>query len=191
MGKNFCRVEWKWCKFLKHDGTCAYCNSEAAGLSGCPRIKEMETKCFHDAVLSVEFDNVFAALCKFYPDQEKNRSGYKDVFSKLRLMAPAHHRLDDLYINIEKYVEDGVDCVDVSGVNPRKTNGKRYAMDLSSWTVWNSMFITQETLDTFTAEEIVAACLYEMTFFGFEENSAQKMRNEMFKAFEEIKENDK
>ena len=49
------------------------------------------------------------------------------------------------------------------------------------------MFITQETLDNFSKEEIVAGCLFEMTLYGFTENKVRDMHNKLFEAIDEVK----
>ena len=41
------------------------------------------------------------------------------------------------------------------------------------------LFITKETLDRLSKEDIVAGCLYELTFFGFNENKVLGKRDKM------------
>ena len=187
MGKNFCKVEWKWCKHLKHNGVCSYCNSEAEGLSVCPRIKEIETVRFYDAVMAVEFDKVSPIICKMH-DQERNIDGYEKVFNTIRSMTPRRHKLTDLFIRVEKLTENGEDYLDVDGVDVFKNDGRSYGLELSPWVDWISMFITKETLDNLTYEEIVAACLFEMTFFGFTEDDITKQHEKMIESFKELRE---
>ena len=184
MGKNFCKVEWKWCKHLKHNGVCAYCGNEICGLTICPRIKEIETTRFHEVLKAVEFENVFPFICQF-PDQEKNREGYENVFNTIRAMTPKRHRLTDLYIDVEKW-SDGT--LDVCGNDIISSKNQHYAIEFVPWVDWVSMFITKRTLDSLSYEEIVAACLFEMTFFGFEESDIQAQEDKLEKAFEELKE---
>ena len=49
------------------------------------------------------------------------------------------------------------------------------------------MFITQRTLDILSNEEIVAACLYEMTFFGYEEKDVMNEKTKLENAFNECR----
>ena len=122
MGKNFCKVEWKWCKYLKHCGLCAYNNTLADALGRCPRVVEIETTRLHEILHRVKFDVVFSRLCKWFPDQKKNKEGYKKVFDRLLTLKPKKHNLDDLFIHINIYEEDGRKHADVCGVNPLKAN---------------------------------------------------------------------
>ena len=183
MGKNFCKVEWKWCKHLKHNGVCSYCNSEAAGLSVCPRIKEIETTRFYEIMISVDFEGVFAAICKFYPNEVRNRNGYEEVFNKLRSMTPKHHKLTDFFLEVTKFKEGDEDWVSVSGIDRFKVE-TRYGMEFTPWNDLISMYLTQETLDNLSHEEIVGACLYEITFFGFDEETVGNQLDEMNKSVE-------
>ena len=81
MGKNFCKVENKWCKYLKHCGLCAYCNTFVDNIGKCPRVTEIETTPFHVLLGRVDFDVVMSRMTKWFPGQEKNRDGYEKVFT--------------------------------------------------------------------------------------------------------------
>jgi hypothetical protein len=49
------------------------------------------------------------------------------------------------------------------------------------------MFIDRETLDSLSKEDIVAGCLFELTFDGFTEGKVIEAKDNLFKTFEEIK----
>lgn len=186
MGKNYCKIEKKWCKFLKKD-ICTYCFANISDVTRCPRLKEIETIRLIDILKKVNFEVVFACICKWYNNQEKSKEGYREVFNKLLQMTPKKHNLSDLFINVEKqkdeFSEENTEYLDTDGID--MSNGKRYGIEFMPWIDWISMFITKETLDSITNEEIVAACLYEMTFFGFEE---EKVKNELDKMIESVEE---
>lgn len=180
MGKNFCKVEWKWCKYLKHCGLCAYNNTLADVLGRCPRVVEIETTRLYTILHRVKFDVVFSRLCKWFPDQKQNKEGYKKVFDTLLQITPGKHNLNDLFIHIFIDEEDGRKYQDVCGVNPLHANyDKSYGIEFLPWKDWVGMFITQRTLDTLPEEDIVAGCLFEMTFMGFEENQVIEAKNKL------------
>lgn len=189
MGKNFCKVENKWCKYLKHCGLCAYCNSFADNISKCPRVTEIETTPLHELLRRVNFDVVMSRMTKWFPGQEKNRDGYEKVFNRLRTITPGKkHNLNDLFINVDIVEEDGDKFLDVCGVetfNPKSQ--KRYGIEFLPWKDWVGMFITQRTLDILPNEEIVAACLYEMTFFGYEEKDVMDEKTKLENVFNECR----
>lgn len=103
-------------------------------------------------------------------------------------MSPKKHKLDDLFIEVRIVKEtDGNDWLNVSGVNVLGKSTAKYGIEFNPWRDWVSSFITQKTLDTLDKEDIVAACLYEMTFFGFEEQRVQDEKNKIFNSIEECK----
>ena len=188
MGKNFCKVEGKWCKRLKR-GICDETKTPLNEVRRCPRLEKIETVRLADLLKEVSFDPVFYRLCHYFPSQESSREAYEKVFNKLCLMTPKKHRLDDLFIEIHKVHEedDGSEWLNVSGQEIIKENPISYGIEFSRWIDWVSMFITQETLDSLSKEDIVAGCLYEMTFFGFEEEDVVEEKEKIFNSIEEAK----
>ena len=187
MGKNFCKVEGKWCKLLRR-GVCGETKTDLNQVNRCPKLARIETRRLADLLKEVSFDPVFYKLCHWFNDQEGSRNGYESVFNKLVLMNPKKHRLDDLFIEIHIVKEDdGSEWLNVSGVSVLGSDTTSYGIEFNPWRDWVSSFITQKTLDTLDKENIVAACLYEMTFFGFEEQRVQDEKNKIFNSIEECK----
>ena len=87
------------------------------------------------------------------------------------------------------------DCpyVDVSGrvADKGKGNGnwasESYAIEFKPWDEWLGMTIAEQTLKEFSEPQILAHCLYEMTFVGFNQEEIQKRFEEIFILTEEIK----
>ena len=131
---------------------------------------------------------MFSRLCKWFNDQEQNEEGYRKAFAYLLTLKPQKHNLDDLFIHIELVVEDGRQYADVCGVNPLRANyDKSYAIEFLRWKDWVSMYITQRTLDILPEEDIVACCLYEMTYMGYDEETVIKAKENLHKTFEDLK----
>ena len=169
MGKLYCKVEKKWCKALKR-GVCTICSMNINEVCRCPRLEEIETIRFYDLLKTVRWEDVSMTIQRLDPDQIPNIPNYEGVFNKLMGMTPLKHRLTDLFINITRVAEDnGNYWLDVDGIDIRTKH--RYGIEFCRWIEWVSMFITQETLDEFSPEEIIASCLWEMTFFGFTEKT--------------------
>ena len=183
-GKNFCKVENKWCKFLKR-GVCGYSKTAVDLVNRCPRLAEIETIRLGDIIKEVKFEKVFERLCVWFDDQANSESGYRHVFEDLLTRKPKKHNLSDMFINISSYTHADGDWLDVEGVEPGKK--KYYGIEFCPWDDWISMFITQKTLDSFDKETIVAACLYEMTFFGFTEDKIENKKNELRNSIEDMK----
>lgn len=193
MSKFYCGVGHKWCKFcrnVKTDGkkktsVCIYSKKELSTLDECPRLDEIKTLQFHDLLQTVDFDKVFDHIIDWWPEQKKNEEGYRKVYDKLQKIKPRWPKLGDMRIVIEKEEWDGKVYPNVSGRYP--TKDLNYGIEFTSWEEWISMYFTEETLTTFTHEEIVGACLYEMTFYGFDDTDVQQALNEMYNEVEEIR----
>lgn len=187
MGKNYCNVEKKWCKYLKR-GFCPIANANVENVSRCPRLMAIETTRLSTLLQQVNFEDVFEKLTQWFSDQEGSKNGYERVFNHLLTLKPRKHNLSDLFILIDKVKEsDGYEWLNVHGINVVNKSNITYGIEFMEWTDWVSMFITQETLDTLSKEEIVAGCLYEMTFFGFDEEKVLNTRDKMIKSVEEAK----
>lgn len=171
MSKKFCKVDKKWCKFLKR-GICNFCNTKLVFVNRCPRLRLIETTRLYELMKVVNFSSVFTYIYNWYESQRGNSKLYYYVFYKCCLMRPKKHNLTDLFINIELSEECGIPSV--SGVKIINKDNISYGLEFFKWNDWVSMFITKETLDNFSPEEIVAACLYEMTFYGFNEDVIQE-----------------
>ena len=187
MNKRYCNIEHKWCKYNKK-GNCMYCDMLLTDVKRCPRLAEIETVRFSEMLKTVKFDDVFAAITKWFTDQEKSIEGYRKVFNALLGMTPKKHNLTDMFINVDKVVEeDGSEWLNVDGYTFDMK--KYYSIEFEPWINWVSMFVTQSTLDSLTTEEIVGAALYEMTWWGFDENSAINNYNKIVESVNECMKN--
>ena len=180
MGKNYCKIENKWCKFLKHE-ICGVTKDNLKFIDRCPRLVEIETTRLSDLLMGVDFDSVFTKLCFWFNDQEKSEEGYRMVFDKIKAMTPKKHNLNDLFISIQKEEEDGVEYLHVNGIHVIGNDDRSYGLEFCDWNEWISMYITKETLNLLSKEEIVAGCLYEMTFFGFTEDKVKQKLEDLEK----------
>lgn len=185
MGKKYCDVGHKWCKLLQK----GVCKAREVNIEEpivkCPRIAAIETTTLYQLIREVKFDDVFDRLCYYFPDQKKSREGYENAFNELLKKKLGKHRLDDLFIIVEKDTYEGKEYLDTYGKKPNKDI--RYGIQFCNWKDWVTMFIAKETLDTLSREDIVAGCLYELTFDGFTESKVIEAKNKLFNSFKEIK----
>lgn len=187
MGKNYCEVENKWCKFLRR-GVCDIAKCELCKVSKCPRIAEIETVTLYDLIREVNFNEVFSRVCFYFPSQCDRKEGYERAFNELLGKKCGKHRIDDLFIEVKIVEENKNKYLDVSGVNAK--SGVHYGLALCKWSDWLTMFITKETLDRLSKEDIVAGCLYELTFFGFSENKVLETKDKMMDDVKKMKNKD-
>lgn len=117
-------------------------------------------------------------LFELYPEEEKNSSGYREVFEKLLLLSPEDSTIT-IVIKTCKDDFDGEVYVDVSGIHRHPENEEdaiSLALEFTLWKEWLGMEIHPISLAHFSELEIIAYCLHEMTFIGFEE---ERIQNEM------------
>lgn len=191
MGKNYCKVDKKWCKYLRR-GICNFNNTSLKYINRCPRLYEIETVRLFELIKEVDFNLVFTHIYNWYKNQRNCSKSYYYVFNKCLSMTPKKHKFDDLFIDISIFLYCGKEYPDVSGVNIiNKQDKKKYGLEYIRWVDWISMFVTKETLSIFTKEEIVAACLYEMTFYGFDEDTIEANENKLLKSIEETRDKGK
>jgi len=119
--------------------------------------------------------SVATILLDLYPDEEKNIMGYQEVFEKLLLMPPQDSEMAIVVVHCKDEF-DGEEYVNVSGEYLHPKNEEEtysHAIEFTPWQEWLGMEIHPESLDHFTELEIIAHCLYEMTFVGFEQEVIQ------------------
>ena len=131
--------------------------------------------------------SIATVFLELYPEEEKNMEGYEVVFDKLLIMSPEE---TDMAILIKTVVNDfdGEEYVDVSGQNLHPKNEEEEfsrAIEFTPWSKWLGMNISLESLKSFSELEILAHCLYEMTFAGFEEKDIQQRLYSLNKTVED------
>jgi hypothetical protein len=107
-------------------------------------------------------------LVELYPEEEEILDEYEKVYNKLCEMESIQSQYK---IHIRPRVEEKHEWISVSGYlvtdeNPEGT----WAIDFTDWNEWLGMEIEQETLENFTALDIICHCLFEMTVYSFDED---------------------
>ena len=62
-----------------------------------------------------------------------------------------------------------------------------YALEFTDWSEWLGMNISDLTLSSYSEREIIAHCLYEMTFFGYSNDEIFNKSQELFSKYDTIK----
>lgn len=147
-----------------------------------------------DLIKSHHWLSVEMTLLNLYSDQADSTEGYKKVFGDLQTMEPVN---DEMLIVLTecKYDNDEENnpqstYVDVSGRKLKSDPSSltdSYAIEFVKWKNWLGMEIAPETADNFTELEIIAHCLYEMTFCGYEQEEIQQQFDSINKTIEEYR----
>lgn len=141
---------------------------------------------FKDIVRSCAFKKVRDALLELYPDQRKVIKGYKYVFKTLKLMRPRYDK-EGMVIGIERVGRGKNAYFSVSGVCTQKGIKQSYAIEYTSWSKWLGYEVNKKVLRKMPREEIVAHCLWEMTFAGFTQDKIRHEINKLRKRVEDLK----
>ncbi len=150
---------------------------------------------FIDLIKSNHWLSIELTLLELYPDQNEIIDDYKTVFESLQTITPVN---DEMLIVLTKYdcdndlEEKGIKStyVDVSGrkvISDPDSITDSYAIEFVKWEKWLGMTIAPETIDNFSELEILANCLYEMTFCGYEEDEIQEHFDSMKKTVDDYK----
>jgi mRNA-degrading endonuclease HigB of HigAB toxin-antitoxin module len=154
----------------------------------------------NDILKSYNWLSIEMALIRLYPDQEAMVDDYRNVVDKLKFLVPEEN---DMSIVLTEYDCDPDDesevrtYVDVSGRKKEKdpksiTDG--YAIEFVAWDKWLGMDIAPETTRKFSDLEIIAHCLFEMTFIGFSEEEIHEqfeMINDRVEEYKNLTEEEK
>jgi hypothetical protein len=148
----------------------------------------------YELIKSNNWLSVELTLLKLYPDQDKMLDEYRSVYEKLKITEPADY--EELEIILTEYncdpnfASDKETYVDVSGQKKipdtdEITNG--YAIEFLEWDKWLAMELAAETTKNFSDLEIIAHCLYEMTFVDYGEEAIQEKLKSFTDTVEEYK----
>lgn len=122
---------------------------------------------FKELLQSVTWESVENELVKI--SDNLSVEAYEQIFYKLLSYEPSKNT-DGMTINAE-YIEDDEDkYVDITGINDK---GDRYGLDFTDWKEWLGYNVNIGDLNKY---EFVASCLWEMTFYGNEDDMLKKRK---------------
>jgi hypothetical protein len=134
------------------------------------------------------WQDVKKELLKFYRvGIGEDLDDYKKVYEFVCRCEPAKNEDQTIIkIDIIKENEEGVikEYYDVYGQKP--FDNDTYALELSLFSEWAGFEIDRDLIKQFSLAEIVVHILWEMTFYGFDEEIIAKQREELLKRYIEI-----
>ncbi len=158
-----------------------------------------------EMVASVGWAEARASLLWSYPDVEKSIEGYRRVFDSLRKLKPAASTMRLVVHQTFREELDDAPFAQVSGRNGTRNRDQadfkhlgqsadpdyadaetNFSLAFEPWEQWLGMEIDPQTLRDYTAPQIVAHCLWEMTFHGFEPSEIQAERDELKRCVAEL-----
>lgn len=128
----------------------------------------------------------WADVCKVflhnYPDQLESIEDYKKVYKKLKAKTPVISNMELTIGNGYPILDGDEPFQDVYGVDGTKRDDgelEKFSLSLTLWSKWLGSRISESTLSCYTKEEIVANCMFDMTFHGFSESKIKQARQEL------------
>ena len=140
-------------------------------------VEEATTITLHEVLHKTNVENVLAVLKTHYKSSENDLEGYRKLMNKLSAIKPEFCKYQ---ISIEHVSEGGEEYEHVSGVIPG--DEQAYGIEFIPREQWLGMHLTEDTLKNYSAEDIVAHCLWEMTFFGFTDSEVQKKKDDLMES---------
>lgn len=146
---------------------------------------------FKDLIRKNSWSSIEIRLLDFYPKEKSRISAYEEVFFKLQIIP---EKESNMLIVLDKEYDSDEPHGYYVGVSGRKKDDSNdgpkmtpfYAIEFTPWDEWLSMEIDSKTLNEFSELEIIAHCLYEMTFIGFDEMKIQENLNQLTKTAEAV-----
>lgn len=132
-----------------------------------------------DLIIHNTWESVKEILVKKDLADDEALLEYEKVYSQLVTMEPVKNK-SNIVITIEKREDHG----DVTGIKPWDTNS--YAIEFNRWEEWLGYFISCEVLNKMTEPEIIADCLWEMTFVGFTQEEIEQEANDIDETIEDL-----
>mgnify|MGYP006304149237 CR=1 FL=1 len=105
-----------------------------------------------------------------------NTTGYELTLELLKTLQPTNNT-EIMTIDIKWEVFPSIDNypeVVCSVVGKKHQDNDIYAIEFEEWTDWLGMNISEDTLLNMDRNEIIAHCVYEMTFLGFTPEEVRK-----------------
>ena len=146
---------------------------------------------FAEIIQRNAWPSVELVFLQLYPKEMKNISGYERVFSDLKLLSPMDSDFV-IMVSREKDDFDNEEYAHVCGYNklPQDNSEEQpnsYALEFTNWREWLGMDIDEKSIKDFTELELISHCLYEMTFFGFDQETIQEEMDKIERSVDEIK----
>ena len=131
-----------------------------------------------DLVRVYSWPEVEATLLELYPEEQPSLTGYKQVYEELQKLSPVP---SETSISVEAVETETDKYIDVTGYNQQELaevgqeKSTRWGLAFAPWQEWLAMEIIPETVANFSGIEVLAHCLWEMTFHGFDQAEIRKV----------------
>jgi hypothetical protein len=128
-----------------------------------------------DANEFADIEDTFASLYK--KNYVRNAVGYEEVFETLKEYDDVYRDEYVIFVTDVPASENMDGYTHVNGKKPSEEHS--VCLSFTPWKEWLGMEIDEVSLKNYTGEEILCHCLWEMTFYGYNENDIQKVLSDV------------
>ena len=126
---------------------------------------------FGELIKTQSWLSVEATLMLYFPDYQSSMTGFRRAFQKLQTIEP---QPNPCKLKIKHTKESGVE---ITAVNKRQA----CSVTVMPWADVLGMLVDKTAFTSFSHPEIVAFVLWEITYYGFDEETIKKKTDEWLK----------
>jgi hypothetical protein len=143
----------------------------------------MDYPTLHELIHNTNVEDILQACEEL--DFKNEREIYAETLTKIMTLSPAPAKEEPFHtILITPWPNTDDKICDLSGLVDG--SDKHFAIEFSPWTEWLAARVRVLNVDL-TAAQMVAQCLYEMTFISFDEEEISEQKDDLVDRVEEIK----
>ena len=156
-----------------------------------------------ELIKQVTFDDVFEEIAINYPEYIQCKKGFENVFNELNIL-PAQKEEGQWTLIIKPYTDDYDDndleelepeelnriAYHVSAIDAMATDNVTYSISMERWEKILAYETIQEQVDTIGKNLYIAELLWDITFWGFDQNRIQSALDDRIEDDEEFKKMD-
>lgn len=131
---------------------------------------------FKELLSHSHWEGVSVELTRLFPDYQHYMDSYRRAYDELTQSDPD---VSNMRLFIGRYDENGMVPFYVIGFDGECPKG--VCLKLSSWKLWLGAHISTSILSQFSEDEIIAICIYDMTWAGFSSNDVMMFRKVFIK----------
>ncbi len=144
----------------------------------------------YELIRVVDFEYVWECLQLTEGAKEETKPYAQEAFEELKKLKP--DTSEPFTIEIERVSEfngefDQTQYYDVSSLHPDEEESyRKQSIAHLRWRLWLWADISSDTLNKFICNDIVAHCLWEMTWYGFSNRKQQERVRSMFRSSDRV-----